>query len=512
MAVILSPPSSLERSCDQLAWDGRARLVTRSEGFDVEVGPCGGRAIFARRSGGVWHVSQALASLVALAPCRLNPRWLASLCMLEEWTDPTSTPYLDVLRLRPGGTSKLRNAEATPRFFPSAVPPACSSDDLEPLLRAHLARYARGPLAVLTGGIDSSLILALGAPKGVACVSIDLDGPEPDRGYVEMLCQHLGLTPTFVQPADCAGLLPADMTVDAAPLAWPSSPLEIGSMKIALSLGCVAAVSGGGGDDLFEREQGSAGAIFASGAWSAAVRIASAGTEGTVLTRLRKNLVWPLLRRQVPWPLRRLKRTLRDGRDHYPTFFRSLARKEHDEVRARRLRHRTVEECSPDERVAWAFDLPFSGPTAFHRHLSEVAAGIPRFDPYFEPDVIACAMSAPLPAHFEGTLPRGLLRRAARGRLPPAVWERTSKAGFEGACAAVFRAHRPALDALADVGALADLGVIEPRRFAEAYARFAGDPVADLVGWGTVWPTLAVEAFVRGVGGLPGRFTGRMPT
>jgi hypothetical protein len=302
------------------------------------------------------------------------------------------------------------------------------------------------------------------------------------------------------------------MTVDAAPLAWPSSPLEIASMRAARALGCVAVVSGGGGDDLFDRDPTAAGAIFASGAWSAAIRIASAGTEGTISTRLWRNLAWPLLRRQVPWQVRRFKRMHRDGRGHYPSFFRPLAKREHDDVRARRHGLRLVDEQrSPEERVAWAFDLPFAGPTAFHRHLSEVVAGIPRFDPYFEPDVIACAMSAPLPSHFEGELPRGVLRRAARAHLPPAVWERTSKAGFEAACAVLFRAHRPALDGLADVGALADLGLIEPRLFAEAYARFARDPIEDVVGWGYIWPTLAVEAFVRGVGGLPRRFAGSMP-
>ena len=485
-------------------------VVRQTEGFEVDVGPCGGRAVFARRFAGAWHVSSTLAPLVALAPCRLDARWLASLCLLEEWADPTSTPYREVVRIRPGGKTKLSHTDATPRFLASDVPPVCAEVDLEALLRAHLARYARGPLGVLTGGIDSSFLLSLGAPKGVACVSIDLGGSDPDRHYVEVLCRHLGLTPTFVLPGECAALLPADMTVDATPLAWPSSPLEIGAMKIARSLGCVAAVSGGGGDDLFEREQSSAGAIFASGAWSAAVRIAMAGPEGTVLSRLRQNLLWPLLRRQAPWPLRRLKRVLRDGRGHYPKFFRPLAREQHDAVLARRSRQRTVEECSPEGRLAWAFDLPFSGSTAFHRHLSEVAAGIPRFDPYFEPDILAGVMSAPLLAHFEGHLPRGLLRRAARGRLPPAIWERTSKAGFEVATAALFRAHRPALDSLADVGALADLGVIEPRLFGERYSRFARDPAADPVGWGNVWPTLAVEAFVRGVGSLPRRFTGRM--
>jgi hypothetical protein len=69
----------------------------------------------------------------------------------------------------------------------------------------------------------------------------------------------------------------------------------------------------------------------------------------------------------------------------------------------------------------------------------------------------------------------------------------------------------PALVDLADVSALADLGIIEPRAFRPVFDAWRANPSSEEQGFRYVWTMLAVEAWLRGLHRLPRRFEGLGP-
>jgi hypothetical protein len=227
------------------------------------------------------------------------------------------------------------------------------------------------------------------------------------------------------------------------------------------------------------------------------------------LRALGQNLLRPLLRRRLPWEFRRAVRVLRTaGRRRLPSFFGVLPQVIQEEAFLLRAAEREFSEAKPEEQLSRVLASSHFDAVAFHRGLAEQSTGLPRFDPLLEPDVVALAVTSPAMEHFEGALSRGLLRRAVKGALPDVVWRRTTKAGIEAACSTLVALARPGLDRLADVSALADLGIVEPRKFATVYQQFVASPSSVELGFRYVWTTLAVEAFLRGAYGLPGRFEG----
>jgi hypothetical protein len=91
---------------------------------------------------------------------------------------------------------------------------------------------------------------------------------------------------------------------------------------------------------------------------------------------------------------------------------------------------------------------------------------------------------------------RGLLREAMRGLVPDRVRLRPDKAYFETALADLFRAirHEPWLDDLLSMRELAGLGLVEPKPFRAELDRMVREN-----DWFSLWPPIAVEAFLRGL-------------
>jgi len=140
---------------------------------------------------------------------------------------------------------------------------------------------------------------------------------------------------------------------------------------------------------------------------------------------------------------------------------------------------------------------------AWYRHQQEHASGIERSDPYLDRELITWVDALPPVWLLEGGVRRGLFREAIRGLVPESLRTRPDKAAFEPA---MFRFVESiggfgALRRHASVPDLADLGLVEPRAFLDAFDELAAKPIGSWQ-WSTVWPALATEAFLasRGAG------------
>jgi asparagine synthase (glutamine-hydrolysing) len=90
-----------------------------------------------------------------------------------------------------------------------------------------------------------------------------------------------------------------------------------------------------------------------------------------------------------------------------------------------------------------------------------------------------------------------ILRQAMQGILPDAVRTRISKGGGGDSLARMFIHQRPFLDQLARDPILADLGLIDARRFTSAVAECANPHAQSGSLQGDVFKTLAIEAWLQ---------------
>jgi hypothetical protein len=135
---------------------------------------------------------------------------------------------------------------------------------------------------------------------------------------------------------------------------------------------------------------------------------------------------------------------------------------------------------------------------AWGRHAEEVASGIERVDPYLDRTLIREVERFPAEWLLHGGMRRGLFREAMRDLLPDSVRMREDKASFEPALVRFVSAAGglESFRELANAVRLGELGLVDRRAFAAAVEVFVRSP-DDGDAWTTVWPTLAVEAFLR---------------
>jgi hypothetical protein len=141
-------------------------------------------------------------------------------------------------------------------------------------------------------------------------------------------------------------------------------------------------------------------------------------------------------------------------------------------------------------------------PIVWLRHQEEVAACIRRRDPYDDATLARAITRLPPSWLLLGDIRRGLFREAIRGLVPDTLRLREDKAYFEEGFTRFVEAIGgfSVLRPFARATHLADLAIADPGRLAIAFEELASHPI-DSWGWGTVWPALAVEAFLRTVEG-----------
>ncbi len=495
--------------------DGRCTLTATTAQLRVDMGPCGGRALFAISSASGWVVSDHLPWLASAAAAdgegrvAVEESWLGARMLIAPPFIKTTSPYRGVLAL-PSATSTTLAPGLAARFEVATLPLAAPDLDLRDTVERVVRRYgALAPEhAVLAGGLDSSSLVALAAGvTRVLPITLDLNGQSADRPYVESLSEYLGVERVLVSPRDGARDLAPDLTIHGAPMLWPTSAHVQACVRVARERGIRVVWSGLGGDELFEGTPRGASVLAHEGRVRDAIELASRGAPASRTRAVLRNVIWAGLRSHVPFALSyalspRAKLPVR-------RWAREKLRALDDERISRERMERPEWEISRDDKVARYFQWNLYDLFAFDRHLLEHGGGIMRLDPYTDPEIVRAVCSLPEYALIEGGVARAQLRKLVEGRMPEQVRQRTDKASFVEACCETFRAvpieH---WRSLATPTALADLGLVEPRVFRAEFDEFEEDLEGHPFGWIRLWPVLACEAFVRGVADLPGRFPG----
>jgi asparagine synthase (glutamine-hydrolysing) len=373
----------------------------------------------------------------------------------------------------------------------------------ESVERAFLGKRT---VAVMTsGGVDSSALLALALdwakrdPSRTAFgVAVEFGGAGDDRPHLAALERHLGHEVVRIRPEDAVSRFAAFLRgVDAAPFTWPGGPFEIECLDRARALGAEVCATGAGADELFDGVPQSladdATSLF--GVVDACLR--ARRTRAFVPVPRSRPFTWvvrPLLARHVPrrarvWRARRSTWSAPDWAG--PTLRRAVDDARERVVVAPRPRD------ARDRFDAWR-SAAAQEPVVWLRHQEQVAARIERRDPY-DDAILARAITALRPAWMlHGDIRRGLFREAIRGLVPESLRMREDKAYFEEGFTRFVQAIGgfDRLRPFARATHLGDLGVVDPNRLTAAFEELAANPI-DSFGWATVWPALAVEAFLR---------------
>jgi asparagine synthase (glutamine-hydrolysing) len=496
--------------------DGRTSVRALPDALQVENGPCGGRAVFAASTarGQAWVVTSSIdfAAKTSEGGKALDAEWLAARFLHEHPFSPTTTLYRDVVAV-PSGTQATFRPDRAAAFTNVEPAPARETtiDDVRTALEDTARRYVahEAHVAVLAGGIDSCSLAALSANAGAELrpVCLDLGQADEDRPFVEKVCQLHGRSLLLVDPKDAVAELAPDLTIDGAPLLFPTAPHIQVAMRRAARAGARAVWMGIGGDELFEGCARSASLLLRKGRVREALSLARALSDGSARDVARSvaiNLLWASSRAFVPSMLR-----AQPVETDVPSWAGPTMRRHGEERRDRSFRARPPWEQSRGEKLRRFFRWSSYDLVAFDRNQYEEQTGVVRLDPYLDPEVVRATVCLPDHELVKGGVPRAPLREAVRGILPEEVRLRRDKASFERACDAMLDALPASrLLPLADATAVADLGLIELKPFRDECIAFLTKPEARPDGWVPLWPVLATEAFIRGAFGLPGRFTG----
>lgn len=354
-------------------------------------------------------------------------------------------------------------------------------------------------VAVMVGGIDSSIVLGHVHRAGLDAVPVTLDfpGPRADIPHVLVLCAHLGLVPVRVTPRDCASFARRGMVADRAPCPHATTALQIGLQVAAQRAGATVVLSGVGGDEVFGG-RGRAVALLDACRYhdiGGARHVLAAGAPHEALYECVRRLAGSL----APVSLRRLHQR-RQARKWVPWAGR-IAREEQEHA-FERNRARYGPPSAAGSSAAARYEALEGNPdwSSFADQRDRLNTDfLPRVDPLFDDEVVRLMASLRPAALFHSGRDRGLARHSARAFLPESVRVRLDKAQFEPALAAMA-APMSQFDELARVSRLADLGIIDPARFWAAYEIVRNDRGLHSAGplWLLVWATLSAESYLQG--------------
>jgi asparagine synthase (glutamine-hydrolysing) len=427
------------------------------------------------------------------------------------FADIRRVPSACAIRLGPRGVVERRDTpfDVVPRRSGSA-------DDLAVELREHILRAversidgAEGVGVLVSGGLDSSAVLAAAltltgrAESRVRALNLDFGGPGDDRPHLRALCDAFGIAPVRVPPRACASALHETFVVDRAPMSEPTTAVTLTLAREHRARGGSRLLTGTAGDAIFGGDMGTFARQAQRGHPIAALRAAArlkAWGVSTARSRVDFLVVRPLVKAALPLSLLR-RATALNRRRRAPVWAGErlkglLAGGAFDDGTSSRREGK-------DDR-SWLD--PLSRSAAFldyseFRSQVELKTGCQWVDPVLDVDLVEFLASLPPETLFHGGYVRGLLRLALRGLVPESLRLRTDKAGFESALVELMESAGgfATLEPLADTKALADLRLVEPRRFRERFDQLVRAPLDEYL-WPEVWPVLAAEAFVRQVG------------
>lgn len=458
----------------------------------------GGGFLFTRRTGvgAPAGKTRRLAHAIDGQSVEIDRATLASRVLLGSPLVTGATPYVGV-------HAEYVHTDPLP---PRDEPPARTAEEAALQLRraleaavAHALRGVRRVAVATGGGLDSSALLALACrwarenDATVFGIALDFEGPGDDRPYLRAVEKHLGCEIVRFSPEDAARQGHLVYTgVDAAPFTWPGGGMSVEKLARAREHGAEVMLTGVGADELLDGVPQSLGRLARRGLVFRACRSALAMRGFEPAERpLVEWVLRPFVSSFIPRSVHALRVPLAP-RD-VPSwagpvlldYLRGVQARLRDRVRGRPL--------------GGPWDKPYHEHLAWLRHQEEVAGGLERRQPFQEPSIRALVASFDPVWLVHGDIRRGLFREAIRDLLPASVVERPDKASFEVASARFIAATGglAELRPLATVKELASLGIVEPKPFREAFDQFERAPTEQGMGWESVWPALAVEAFLR---------------
>ena len=487
-------------------------------GLVVERGGFGGRPFYVRCERDVvlastdvaWVLEAARALGVRWSSASLDADRLAGECTWDAGpVGRTETLFRGIREVPPGMRAEIVPGRMTltalrpPRI--DGAPGAHDASRLRELLFAATERAIGGSshVGVLTGGgLDSGALLCLAHTfaRRLDAFAIDFEGPGDDRPHLVTLARTVGIEPFRVHPSGAHS--PADLTAAGMPLTWPSGAVEATLLARASDAGVARVLAGLGADEWFDGDPDATSLLVAGSGVRGAMSVARA-FEQAGRRRALARVLWPRLRQEVPWPLRRMTRRVRT-RPLFPPWAGSRMRRVLSEAHERALADRPWIEHSAEERVEAGFRDPHLARASTLRLQLERLSGVLRVDPYLDAELATFALGASperLLGQDEPRERRGLFREALAGVVPESVRTRQDKASFAPVHRALFRPpHLAVLEKAAAVSRLADLDIVQPKVFREAFERavvHARGPVDQAEPMlAQLYAVLAVEAFL----------------
>ena len=362
------------------------------------------------------------------------------------------TGLIDVEEVMPGAILALGNARAKDRqlWRPAAFTHPAPQDfnqaatELRRIAKACVPLAAgEGPLlAQLSGGLDSSILAACLAAKGVPMRAVTFATSSPDgdeRHYAEALTRHLGIRLEVLKEAQ-----PSCETF-TAPSFRPASNILLEGIDQAVeqyrqSIDAPIVVDGGGGDSLFGFSRTAAAVLDGlkdGHGWEALQSVAQRSETG--LWQVARVALRQAMRRPAPW--------LDDRRFLGDTGLVERADENPWLAEASRLSPGKREHLLSLVHIQHFLDRHAIG--GEHRH------------PLMIQPLLEYCLSVPSWMWNAGGRDRAVARRAFEDSLPPIITARRTKGSLQGYFHRRFRALKPILRELLLDGELAASGMID---------------------------------------------------
>jgi asparagine synthase (glutamine-hydrolysing) len=462
--------------------------------------------------------STRIANLVALLPRRspIDLEHLSASLLAPDLPATEATPYSAIRRV-PQGEAWLVRPGAQPQRWSTIKPlldrELADDDELPARVRAALSkatrRAARGAarMAVeISGGLDSSFVFSTLVSLGRAgeisampqAIAYDFDAPpwHDDRPHLRSLEAYLGVRANRLTPKDAAPFLREAMVVDASPALSPLLSAARAVGRIAGLHGVDVVLNGLGGDDLDGNPRHFAHLLRRgqiARALRGALRTRGVFYEGSI-GRLDRFLLFPFAASFLPGrvvaTLRRLRR--RPPRWAGPRLVSRVKSLDPAKEPLAAIRE------SPDER--YSVCLHRSAMDFFNSvcRQEEIVGGYALRTPFLDDDFLRFAARIPPLSLMRGGYLRGLMREAMRGLVPEELRLRRTKGSVYWFVEQIMNeaGGLEAFSSLADVSMLADLQLVEPRRFRTFFDSFARCPSDDAT-YDDLWRVLSIEAFLR---------------